>query len=92
MPLTKGQIAALKAIAAVRDPESNVAGSVPLNRDHQGGQSIIATFFWARNSCRCDQKRRCQAGTWQRTSALLRTNYRKAVNGGSRPTGGTLGA
>ena len=26
---------------------------------------------------------RCHAGTWQRTSALLRTNYRKAINGRS---------
>lgn len=33
MPLTNGQIAALKVIAAARDPESYVAGSTPLNRD-----------------------------------------------------------
>ena len=34
MPLTKGQIAALKTIAAARTPESYVAGSTPLNRSH----------------------------------------------------------
>jgi len=35
MPLTRGQVAALKVIAAARDPESYVAGSIPLNRDHR---------------------------------------------------------
>ncbi len=34
MPLTKGQVAALEAIAAARDPESYIAGSTPLNRSH----------------------------------------------------------
>lgn len=33
MPLTKGQIEALKVIASHRDPESYVAGATPLNRD-----------------------------------------------------------
>ena len=33
MPLTNGQIAALKIIAGSRDPESYVAGATPLNRD-----------------------------------------------------------
>ena len=44
MPLTKGQIAALKAIAAARDPESYVAGSIPLNRDHQRYSADIDIF------------------------------------------------
>src|SRR5262249_15743978 len=44
MPLTKGQIAALKVIAAARDPESYVAGSVPLNRDHQRYSADIDIF------------------------------------------------
>jgi hypothetical protein len=33
VPLTNGQIAALKVIATERDPESYVAGATPLNRD-----------------------------------------------------------
>lgn len=33
MPLTKGQIEALKVVAALHDPESYVAGATPLNRE-----------------------------------------------------------
>ncbi len=44
MPLTKGQIAALEILAAARDPESYVAGSTPLNRDHHRYSSDIDIF------------------------------------------------
>lgn len=44
MPLTRGQVAALDAIAAARDPESYVAGSTPLNRDHQRYSADIDIF------------------------------------------------
>lgn len=44
MPLTKGQIAALEAIASSRDPESYVAGSTPLNRAHQRYSADIDVF------------------------------------------------
>src|SRR6266704_276137 len=44
MPLTRGQVAALKVIAAARDPESYVAGSIPLNRDHRRYSADIDIF------------------------------------------------
>lgn len=44
MPLTKGQIAALAAIATARDPESYVAGSTPLNRTQSRYSADIDIF------------------------------------------------
>lgn len=44
MPLTKGQIAALAAIASARDPESYIAGSVPLNREQRRYSADIDIF------------------------------------------------
>lgn len=44
MPLTRGQIAALEAIAAARDPESYVAGSTPLNRDQSRYSADVDIF------------------------------------------------
>lgn len=44
LPLTKGQIRALRAIAAARDPESYIAGSTPLNRTEPRYSADIDIF------------------------------------------------
>jgi hypothetical protein len=44
VPLTNGQIAALEILASGRDPESYVAGSTPLNRDHTRYSGDIDIF------------------------------------------------
>lgn len=44
MPLTSGQMLALRTLAAARNPESYVAGSTPLNRDHLRYSADIDIF------------------------------------------------